>query len=51
MRGGGDIMRVRDRTWMLAAGNEPGDVRHVDEQKRADRIAIWRSRGKSIMRG
>ena len=38
MCGGGDKMRVRDRTWMLAARNEPGDVRHVDEQKRADRI-------------
>src|SRR6266481_8921052 len=38
MRGSGDKMRVRDRTWMLAARNEPGDVRHVDEQKRADRI-------------
>ena len=23
---------------MLAAGDQPGDVRHVDEQKRADRI-------------
>ena len=29
MCGGGDKMRVRDRTWMLAARNEPGNVRHV----------------------
>ena len=31
-------LRVRNRTRMLTAGDEPGDVRHVDEQKRADRI-------------
>ena len=30
---GGDKMRVRNRAWMLAARNEPGDVRHVDEQE------------------
>src|SRR5678815_2490771 len=38
MCGGGDKMRVWDRTWMLAAYNQTSDVRHVDEQKRADRI-------------
>jgi hypothetical protein len=36
MGGGGDKMRVRDRTWMLAARNEPGDMRHVDKKNRAD---------------
>ncbi len=33
MCSGGDKMCVRDRAWMLAARNEPGDVRHVDEQE------------------
>jgi hypothetical protein len=37
--------------WMLAAGDEPGDVRHVDEKKRADESAICARRGKSMMRG
>ena len=38
VRGGGDEMRVRNRARMLAARDQPGDVRHVDEKKRADRI-------------
>ena len=33
VRGGGDELRVRNRAGMLAAGDEPGDVRHVDEQE------------------
>src|ERR1041385_6446037 len=35
---GGDKLRVRNRTWMLTTGDKPGDVRHVDEQKRTDRV-------------
>src|SRR5205814_2206888 len=35
---GGGEMRVRNRRGMLAAGDEPGDVRHVDEQQSADGI-------------
>ena len=38
VRRGGDKLRVRNRAGMLAAGNEPGDVRHVDEKNRADGI-------------
>src|SRR5215469_404712 len=38
VRGGGDKVRVRDRTGMLPACYETGDVRHVDEQYRANRI-------------
>ena len=36
VRRGGDEVRVRNRARMLAAGDEPGDVRHVDEKNRAD---------------
>ena len=36
VRGGGDKLRVRDRARMLAAGDQTGNVRHVDKQKRAD---------------
>ena len=38
VRRGGDKMRVRNRAGMLAACNETGDVRHVDEKNRADGI-------------
>ncbi len=38
VRGGGDKLRVRNGAGMLATGDEPGDVRHVDEEKRADRV-------------
>ena len=38
VRGGGDELRVRNRAGMLAAGDQAGDVRHVDEKKRADGI-------------
>ena len=34
----GDKLRVRDRTGMLAARYQTCDVRHVDEQNRANRI-------------
>ena len=32
----GDKLRVGNRTRMLTACNQPGDVRHVDEQDGAD---------------
>src|SRR5206468_10489707 len=38
MRRCGDELRVRDRSWMLATRDEPGNVRHVDEKNRTDRI-------------
>src|SRR3977135_70623 len=38
VRGGGDKLRVRDRTGMLTACYKTCDVRHVDEQNCADRI-------------
>jgi hypothetical protein len=38
VRCGRDKLRVWNRTGVLTTGNKPGDVRHVDEQKRADRI-------------
>ena len=37
VRGRGDEVCVRDRTWVDAAGDEAGDVRHVDNHRRADR--------------
>ena len=38
VRRGGYKLRVRNRTRMLTSRNKSGDVRHVDEQDRADRI-------------
>src|ERR1043166_504842 len=38
VRCSGYKLRVRNRTRMLTAGNQAGDVRHVDEKNRADRI-------------
>src|SRR6266542_6639557 len=38
VRGGGDKLRVWNRTGMLTTDDKPSDMRHVDEQKRADRI-------------
>ena len=36
--GGGDEVRVRERARVQARGHEAGDVRHVDEQQRADAV-------------
>ena len=38
VRGRRDDMRMRDRRRMHAAGDEPGEMRHVDHQIGADRI-------------
>jgi hypothetical protein len=34
-----DEVCVRHRAWMFAARNQTGDVRHVDEEQRADRVS------------
>ena len=39
VRRGGHHMRVREWRGMRAAGNEPGEMRHVDEQVGADLVA------------
>src|SRR4030095_4748826 len=39
VRSSGDKLRVRDRTGMLTACYKSCDVRHVDEQNRANRIS------------
>src|SRR5207248_9885577 len=36
--GGGDELRVRNRSWMLAAGDQTRNVRHVDEEERTHRV-------------
>ena len=52
VRGGGDEVGVRHGLGMHAAGDEPGDVRHVHEEIRADaNRRSARMRGKSMMRG
>ncbi len=38
VRGGGDDVRVRDRRGMGTAGDEAGEVRHVDEKVGADLV-------------
>src|SRR5206468_5828217 len=36
---GSDKLRMRNWAGMLTAGHKPGDVRHVDEKHRANRIS------------
>src|SRR6267378_7738706 len=36
VRGGGNDVGVRNRTWVHTGGHQAGDVRHVHEEKSAD---------------
>ena len=46
VRGGGDEVGVRDGAGMLAAGDEAGDVGHVDEEERVDAVGDLAQAGK-----
>ncbi len=46
MRGGGDDVRVRHGRRMHATGDEPGEVRHVDDEKCADFVGDLAHAGK-----
>src|SRR5207237_10788039 len=43
---GGDKLRMRNGTRMLSAGNETANVRHVDEEERADGVGDLAHPGK-----
>ncbi len=51
MRCGGDDMRMRQRARMDAAGDEPGEMRHIDHEIGADGLRDLAEAAKSIMRG
>ena len=51
VRGRGHDMGMRERDRMRAAGDEPGEMRHVDHQQAPTSSAISRKRLKSMMRG